>query len=142
MAVVHLIKKPRTPRAPGLALCGKKFLLPVVGASDMSEVTCQRCLAKAGSEEVKQLLVQRSKDDIAKLNAYIGKQVRRYRRENKLSQAKLGALLGRTQTWASSLELGAYNIDLPLLAALENVLNRPIESFLPKRRGGRFVVGD
>ena len=140
MPIVHIIIKPRTTRAPGLALCGKKFLLPVAGASKMSEVTCHKCLEKAGSNETERSLFAKSKDDTAKLNAYIGRQVRRCRREIKLSQAELGAFLGRTQTWVSSMELGVYRFDLQLLAALEYVLRKPLDSFLPKRRNGVFDI--
>jgi len=140
MPVVHIIKKKRTTRAPGLALCGKKFLLPVAGATDMNEVTCRKCLAIVGSETPKRLLIPKFKDETAKLSAHIGRQVRQYRKEIGLNQGEFGALLGRTQTWVSSMELGVYRFDLPLLAALEYVLKKPLDSFLPKRRYGKFEV--
>ena len=67
------------------------------------------------------------------VNRFVGTQIRKFRREQHLTQSELGNLIGGDIALIQSYESGEKRVPASVLPRLADALNKPIGNFFPQK---------
>lgn len=72
----------------------------------------------------------------------LGEKIKELRKENDITQAQLGALLGMSQKNISAIETGKINVDIATLQKISNIFGVSLDYFLEEKELKRKVLRD